>query len=174
MDIKHYNQEPKRKAEFFNPPNKLKEKVGTGGLSEEILMRAQSILDNHNEDFSPLAEDYLQDMQNGIDQARSIKSYDDSNNEEIISHILIPCVQLKSNGTMFHYPLITRIASRFIEFMEVVEGIDNKVLEIAEAFQYTIKLILSEKIKDDGGAQGNALVEELNSACMRYFDKKNN
>ena len=43
----HYSQKPRRNAEFIKPPNMLKTKVGTGGLSEEILSRAQDLLENN-------------------------------------------------------------------------------------------------------------------------------
>ncbi len=169
MDIKHYNQTPKRNAEFINPPNILKAKVGSGGLNAQIIDRAQKLLENHTIDFTPLAEIYLEQMENGINNAKNIK--ESSECEDRISEILFPCVQLKSNGAMFHYPLITRIADRFVQFMEVVERLDKETIEIAQAFHTTMKIVVAGQIKNDGGEQGDALVEELNSACMRYFEK---
>ena len=59
MDVKHFNQEPKREAKFITPPNILKAKVGAGGLNEAIIERAQDVLENHTVDFGPLAEIYL-------------------------------------------------------------------------------------------------------------------
>ena len=41
----HFNQPQKRQAEFFMPPNLLKEKAGSGGLSEDILLKAQKLLE---------------------------------------------------------------------------------------------------------------------------------
>ncbi len=169
MDIKHYNQKPKRNAEFINPPNLLKAKVGSGGLSSQVIDRAQKLLENHTIDFIPLAEIYLQKMKDGIDKAKQSKEVSES--EDMIAEILFPCVQLKSNGAMFHYPLITRIAERFVQFMEVVERLDKETIEIALAFHTTIKIVVAGQIKSDGGEQGEALVDALNDACMRYFEK---
>lgn len=168
-DVKHYNQTPIRNAEFIMPPNIMKAKVGSGGLSEQILDRAQALLENHTIDFTPLAEMYLERMKHGIDEGRKLK--DNSNSEATIAQILIPCVQLKANGTMFHYPLVTRIADRFVQFMEVVARLDEESLDIADAFHSTIRVVIAGKIKSDGGEQGNALVQELNNACQRYFEK---
>lgn len=169
MDIKHYNQKPVRNAKFISPPNVLKAKVGIGGLSDTILDRAQKLLENHTEDFRPLAEIYLKQMKDGIDYVEGLGK--PTKSEEDIARILFPCVQLKANGGMFHYPLITRIAERFVQFMEVVEKLDKETLEITNAFYTTIKIVVASQIKGDGGDQGEALVEELNGACMRYFDK---
>ncbi len=169
MDIKHYNQKPKRKAKFFNPPNTLKAKAGSGGLSEAILDRSQDLLENHTVDFAPLAEIYISQMRDGITAAAALGKATDS--EEAIEKILMPCVQLKANGTMFHYPLVTRIADRFVQFMEVVERLDEETIDISNAFLTALTIVISGKIKTDGAKHGEALVEELNRACMRYFEK---
>lgn len=169
-DIKHYNQQPKRKATFIKPPNILKAKVGFGGLNDQILDRAQKLLEEQASDFKPLAEVYLDRMRSGISSARESEE-DTSTDEDTIAQILFPCVQLKANGGMFHYPLVTRIADRFVQFIEVVERLDHETLDIAEAFYTTIKIVVNGEIKGDGGVQGEALVSELNNACMRYFDK---
>lgn len=169
MDIKHYNQPRRRKAEFIKPPNLIKAKVGEGGLSDSILDRAQKLLENNPVDFVPLAEIYLTRMKEGIRKARESSGHEDT--EYLIAGILYPCAQLKANGGMFHYPLVTRIAERFVQFMEVIERIDRESLEIAEAFHTTIRAVITGKVKGDGGQYGDELVEALNDACMRYFEK---
>ncbi len=169
MDVQHYNQKPKRKAKFFSPPNILKAKAGSGGISEAILDRAQDLLENHTVDFAPLAAIYIKQMKEGIDEAAALEKPTDS--EKVIEKILMPCVQLKANGTMFHYPLVTRIADRFVQFMEVVERLDEETIDISNAFLTALNIVISGKIKTDGAAHGEALVEELNGACMRYFEK---
>lgn len=168
-DIQHYNQAPRRKAEFIKPPNLIRAKVGSGGLSDTILDRAQKLLETTGVDFAPLAEIYLTSMMNGIIRARARQPDDD--NEVLIAGVLYPCAQLKANGGMFHYPLVTRIADRFVQFLEVVDQIDDDALEIAEAFHTTIKAVINAKIKGDGGKHGHELVDALNDACMRYFEK---
>jgi len=175
-DIHHYNQVQRRKAEIIDPPNLLKAKVGSGGLSEVILDRAQLLLEHNKVDFVPLAEVYLKQMQNGIDKAKNMSVSNDTSIEkieEIISYVLMPCVQLKGSAGMFHYPLISRVADRCVQFLEVIENFDSDAIEISQAFHTTIKIIVSSKITGNGGVQGDALVEELNGACMRYFEKYN-
>lgn len=175
MDIKHYNQKPVRSAEFIMPPNIIKAKVGSGGLNDSILDRAQQLLESNTVDFSPLAEIYLKNMMQGIESAKQeLLKNEAITDESKISQILYPCVQLKANGGMFHFPLVTRAADRFVQFMEVVERVDMESLEIALAFHTAIRVIVASRIKGDGGTQGNALIEELNNACMRYFEKHKN
>jgi len=169
QDNYHYSMQPRRKAEFFNPPNNLKLKVGFGGLTENILSKAQALLESNSQDFAPLAEMYLDSMMKGINQARTSSSELDK--EKIIGSILFPGMQLKANGGMFHYELITRISDRFIQFMEVIDEIDADALEIILAFHTTIRAIILGRIKGNGGQRGEELMSALIDACQRYFEK---
>jgi len=164
-----YNQKKRRKAEFIRPPNTLKAKVGSGGLAEEILTRAQTLLENNAMDFQPLADIYLNALMKGVTEAKV--SENTAENEEIITQMLYPAMQLKANAGMFHYPLVTQIADRLIQFLEVIIAPDIDALEIVIAFHTTIRAVIMGRIKGDGGTHGAALVQALDDACHRYFDR---
>jgi len=167
--MQHYNQTPRRKAEFISPPNYLKEKVGSGGLSEDILDKAQALLENNTVDFQPLAEMYLEGLMKGIEHTKNANAEDDQ--EFLISTMLYPAMQLKANGGMFHYALVTSIADRLIQFLEVIETPDIASIEIVLAFHTTMRAVIHGNIKGDGGEHGQELLKALNSACIRYFEK---
>ena len=171
-DEKHFNLPPVRDVEFFSPPHLLKAKVGFGGLSEATLDRAQKYIESNTIDFSAAAEKYLDDFQEALQSAQNINIATAQDVEDIIAKILHPCVQLKANGTMFHYPLLSRVADRFIQFMEVVERLDPEILQIGQAYCNTFKLILSRNMRGDLKAAGDALYQELNNACQRYLDHR--
>lgn len=166
---RHFNQKPRRKAEFTRPPNTLKAKVGSGGLSEEILNKAQTLLENNAVDFMPLAEIYLTSVMRGVETAREKSGSE--NAELLIAQITYPAMQLKANGGMFHYHLVTRTADKLIQFLEVIESPDAEALEIIIAFHTTIRAIVMGRITGDGGKYGQDLLDALNEACLRYFDK---
>ena len=166
----HFNQPQKRKAEFIKPPNTLKAKVGSGGLSEDILEKAQALLENNAVDFQPLAEIYLNTMIKGIEHA-SARANDDEDPEVIIASMLYPAMQLKANGGMFHYPLVTSIADKLVQFLEVIEDADIDAIEIVLAFHTTIRAVILGKITGTGGRHGDELISALDHACMRYFEK---
>lgn len=168
-DTQHYNRTPKRRAEFIKPPNTLKAKVGSGGLSEDILNKAQALLENNTVDFLPLAEMYLGSMMKGIENAKNTLHENDL--EYTISLMLYPAMQLKANGGMFHYPLVTRIADKLIQFLEVLDDLDIEAVEIVLAFHTTIRAVVLGRITGDGGTHGADLLDALNDACMRYFEK---
>ncbi len=171
-DPKHFKQKPRRSAEFIKPPNMLKTKVGTGGLSEEIINKAQDLLENNTVDFQPLAEMYMANLMKGIDLAKEADPSDDQ--EYVISRMLYPGMQLKANGGMFHFPLVTRIADKLIQFLEVIEHADIEAIEIVLAFHTTIRAVVMGRVSGDGGRHGIEIIRALNDACMRYFEKYEN
>lgn len=166
----HFNMKPRRKAEFHTPPNRIKSKVGTGGLADDILNKAEALLENNTVDFRPFGELYLESITRGVDVVRDLPGSETSD-EYHISNILFPAMQLKANGGMFHYNLVTSIADRMIQFLEVIEVLDHDALEIVKAFQTTIRAILLGQIRGDGGARGQELLDALNAACYRYLEK---
>ena len=165
----HYDQVPRRKAEFIKPPNILKAKVGSGGLNEAILEKAQKLLENNTVDFQPLAEIYLGSLMKGVELAKATSHEEDS--EYVIVTMLYPGMQLKANGGMFHYPLVTSIADKLIQFLEVIEHPDIEAVEIVLAFHTTIRAVVLGRIKGDGGKHGQELLRALHDACVRYFEK---
>ncbi len=169
MSEQHYNQTQKRKAEFIRPPNTLKDKVGSGGLSDEILEKAQELLESNTVDFTPLGSLYLENLMQGIDKAKHAGPAEDQ--EYIISTMLYPAMQLKANGGMFHYELITVMADKLIHFLEVIEEPDIEVVEIVLAFHTSMRAVLQGGIKGNGNKQGEGLMAALDAACYRYFDK---
>lgn len=166
----HFNMVPKRKVDFHTPPNRLKIKVGAGGLSENILNKAQALLENNTSDFRPLGEMYLDAMTRGLNDIKNIHG-GRTKDESAIAAILFPAMQLKANGGMFHYSLVTQIADRLIQFLEVLEEVDEDSIEIIQAFHTTIRAVLLSQIKGDGGQRGKELLTALVEACYRYFEK---
>ena len=165
----HYNQALRRNAEFIKPPNNLKAKVGSGGLSEDILVKAQALLESNAVDFQPLAEMYLNALTRGIEKCQNPPKRDDT--ESLIAGMLYPAMQLKANGGMFHYQLVTKIADKLIQFLEVIELPDNDAIEIVLAFHTTMRAIIIGRITGNGGRHGTELMQALEEACNRYFDR---
>ncbi|MCM2344448.1 MAG: hypothetical protein NDJ24_07805, partial [Alphaproteobacteria bacterium] len=144
----HFNQAPRRRAEIIKPPNTLKAKVGSGGISEAILNKAQALLENNIVDFQPLAEMYLQNLMRAIEAAQVNSEKLDT--ETLITSMIYPAIQLKANGGMFHYPLVTIMADRLIQYLEVIVEADIDALEIVLAFHTTIRAVVMGRIIGTG------------------------
>lgn len=168
-DLDHFHQKPVRQAEFIEPETTLKEKVGSGGLSSEIISKAQAVIEENTVDFLPIGQKHLTSLHEGIHLAQTQREHVD--NESLISTMLYPTMQLKANGGMFHYPLVSIISGRFIQFLEVIKTLDDDALEIIDAFYTALRALVVGQVKGDGGKSGADLYEALNDACYRYFSR---
>ena len=162
------DEKPRRKAEFMKPLNHLKSKAGHGGLDEDILSKAQALLENNSVDFLPMAEMYLSGMMRGIERARNPAPGESE--EVLITGMIYPAMQLKANGGMFRYLLVTRIANKLIQFLEVIAAPDKDAIEIVLAFHTTMRAVLMGRVIGSGGKHGDELMQALEAACLRYFE----
>lgn len=175
MSDTHFNQPQRRAAKFYSAPNHLKKKVGHGGISEDILKRAEELIENNSEKFDPIAEIQLSRLNQALTEFRIMADNADGqsseNIEDVIFSVIYPAVQIKGTGGMFKYPLVTDVADKMVQFLEVIEKPDAESLEILEGFETALRAIVRGHIKDDGGPYGQELLIALNQACLRYFDK---
>ena len=163
-------QKKLRKAELIAPPNRLKEKVGTGGIDETVLMKAQELLETNTIDFKPIAQMLVDVLHEAISDAKSgaLKG------EEAIESMLYPAMQLQAQGGMFHYPLISEISNTLVNFLETVSTTDKDVMDIVVAHKMSINAVLASQIKGDGGKTGRELRDALLDACARYYKSRKN
>jgi hypothetical protein len=161
-------KEQKKKARFINPPNKLRQKVGTGGIDETLLAKSQQYIETNTEvDFTPVAKDFLQKLAGVIKDIKSGKI----SGKDAISAMINPVMQLKANGGMFRYQLLSDVADIALQFLERIDELNTDGFELIDAHEKTIHVIIANGLRGDGGAEGYKLVKELDQARIRYFDK---
>lgn len=161
----------KMKVQFLQPPNRLRVKVGTGGLPENIIQRAQKILDSTDLDFGPMADDYIEMFDEAL---QKLSDTPDPTRNDILQ-VTLPVMQLKANGGMFRYQLITDVANILLNFLEELEpaGLNEDAWEIINAHAQAIRSVVAHRVEGDGGGEGRQLKSELYDACRRYFEKYN-
>lgn len=146
----------------------LQSKVGSGPLDEEVVRRSQEVMDNNNVDFSPLAMDFLKQLQEAIATVKTGKF----NTKEAMQAMTEPVMQLKANAATFRYTLLGNLANVMLSFLEAVKELDEDVVRIVEAHHKTLSAIVIKKMQGDGGQAGKLMEDELRAACKRYFSKK--
>jgi hypothetical protein len=159
-----------RQAEFITPPNQLKLKVGSGGLDERIIEMAQNLIDKTDFDFLPTGQRYLTALQEGIRLTGTKRGEIDG--EALISTMIHPAMQLKANGAMFGYPLITVVSARLILFLEQIAAPNSEALDVVNGFANALQaiMLMGERGKDMGN-RGTQLTEALDEAVRRYFER---
>ena len=155
-------------VKYINPPNHLKMKVGGGGIPEDRIDRAQKMIETFQADFRPEANAFLIQLSNATNAAlKNIGTNKKPDNDNMI----IPIMQLKANGGMFQYQLLTDVADICLQFMEAIDEYNEEAIDIIKAHENAINIIIKNDLKGDGGQEGYVLVQELHQACNRYFKK---
>lgn len=155
-------------AKFSMPENKVKKKAGSGGIPDVILQRAEVLIEeNHHVDFNPFAEKYLSNIEQSLLELIENNYVSPKSMTTISENIM----HLKANGGMFGYMLVSYVADIALNFSDNQKIINEDFVKIIKAHNKTIRLIISNKLKGDGGNGGNALKEEFYNAIVR-FNKK--
>lgn len=158
-----------KKPTYFSPPNTLKQKVGSGGIPSHLITRCQQFLENNAVDFVPFATkhlDELADIKNKI-EAKTVDG------KTAMARIVNVIMQLKSNGSMFRYQLISMISDVMLRFMENVKTVNDDFAAILNMYNKILEIILAKRLQGNGGKEGIALAQELNASCARYYGKYN-
>lgn len=163
------DREPLRRAEYVSPPNTLKMKVGTGGLDEKILKQAQRLIDDSGIDFIPQGQRYLAALNEAMRMAHDERGKIED--ETLIIAMLYPGMQLKANGGMFGYPMVTEVAGRLIRFLEHVKEPDNDALDIVHGFSNALQAVMLMGKSPSSAERLDDLCRALDEACDRYFGK---
>lgn len=155
------------KVRFFKPPNVFKQKVGDGGIPPERLRKAQDFIESTQVDFKPFAEDYLKTVE------KALHDYESNllTSREAIDRMTAPIMQLKANGGMFRYKLISEIADILLYFLEKIDRLNADSLAVIRIHLSTLNSITNNSLTGAGGREGRALTDELEHACDRYIKK---
>lgn len=160
---------PPSKSKLVKPENSLKKKVGHGGFDAATLTSAQHMIENNTVDFRPQARELSAELGVALNAARSAPG---STNPEIMGNLMYPVMQLKAQGGLFHYPLISDISHTIIDFLENIPGLDDIVMDITDAYRKSINAIVTAQIKDGNSGDGKTLRMELDNVCNRYYKLK--
>lgn len=160
---------PKKKARFIKPLNRLKTKVGSGGIDQKLIIEADHIIDENNIDFAPYALKILEKIGKSVDAAQ--KNSPDAPSETFIKAATPSIMQIKAHGSLFHYHLLGDVADNILHFLEHTAILNNDSYKLIEAHLNTMLVIVRSGITGDGAKAGDALMAELTSARDRYEKK---
>ena len=156
-------------AEFITLPNNLKRKVGEGGIPTRLLDECQTFINDSKIEFRPYAEKYLKGIENALKQAKKTDSKEKK--KQAIDFMSNHIMQLKANGGMFGYDLISMISDVALNFIETSAHANEDLYKIIEAHNNSLSLIIKNELKGTGGDIGPQLVSELQQAISRYQKK---
>lgn len=155
-----------RKVKHIKASQDLPRRVGAGRIDENVIEKAQKVIDETEIDFGPLAENDLSALLRSIETAKS----NDGNNMEAISKdsVLVPIMNLKANAGSFHYQLVSEIGSLVLNALEKTPEVNKEMMEIVELLYQSIHLIIVDNMKGNGGKKGRELDIAFRELCNNY------
>ena len=83
----------------------------------------------------------------------------------------VPVIHLKANASTAGRGLVVTLSNMMLGFLDEVEGVNDGVVEIVDAYARVFGLILEKDIGGDGQEFGEQIQIELRLAQKRYFIK---
>lgn len=160
----------KEKIQTYKASKILQQKIGSGPLDPTIIERAQQVIENNDVDFTPLGLQFLTELEEALDVAEKNSNADKFESQK--QSLTGPVMELKANAAIFHYNLVGDLANIMLSFLEAIKQLDKGALSIIRSHHDTLKGIISDNMKGDGGQKGQVFINELESSCGRYYETK--
>ena len=155
----------KRPLEVFMPPNMLKAKVGTGGLSASMIKRAEAAIEELRGEFAA----WIVDDVNRLVERRD--RYQEQSNPDTLGELYRASHDLKGQASTFDFPLVARVASSLCKLTdEMTSG--ELPLPLINAHVDAIKVIVREGVKDPTHQTGTILAGELEKQVGALLGKQ--
>ena len=154
--------------EVINPPNVLKEKVGTdgpGAIDLEALEKAEKVI-------ASMANSYLDsvadDLRNIDETCGKLEAAKVDRKEELMA-VFQTALILKGQGGSFGYNLMTTIGNELCRLIEKLDKAGPKEVEAIKLHIDSMKLVISNDIKGDGGVTGKEMLAGLQQVCDKLL-----
>ncbi len=161
---------PKEKAHIYKASTILRQKVGSGTIDPELVQKAQKAIEENEVDFAPLGLQFLNELDEALNDVQ--KNFNADRFETQKQNLTQPVMELKANAGMFHFNLVGNLAGIMLNFLEAIDSLDTDALSIVRAHHDTLRGIISNNMRGNGGEKGKIFIQELEGACARYHKKK--
>lgn len=157
-------------GQLVTPKNRIKEKVGDGGFDQKKIEEAQTVIEENDVDFRPIALNFIANLEQIMDFDKS----EDVESQKFYGAVLDPLMQLRAQGSMFQYSSITLITDIVVDFLDGVKKADAVIFDILKAYIQTTKMLLKMEVKKQEDKTCQLLAKELTVVCKKYIEKHNN
>jgi len=146
----------------INPPPTLNAKVSIGGpgaVDKDALARAEKVIADLSGDYIVWVQEDLKKLQLAIDSL--IVDSDEKSKNSALESIFATSHDIKGQGGSFGYDLMTAIGHDLCRFIETLESVRESDKFIIQLHVDTMKRVIGDGMKGDGGAEGEAVLKGL-------------
>lgn len=157
---------------YFEFPNRLSGKVG--GLAQgaeipkidpEVMSQIEGKINEMAGDYSTWVADEIAKLSANLAKLRE----PGANVRSILSYINSSALDMRSQGGLFGYPLVTEVSKSLFHYTNKnVSALSDNEYELLKAHVDAIRVVIAEKIGGDGGEIGQALLVGLQAAIRKY------
>ena len=145
------------KMEIINPPNALKSEVregGPGAVDLATLERAERVIEQMADEYL----DWVQEDLVRIETAYKELAAASGTRKEEADKVFQVAHDIKGQGGSFGYDLMTLIANELCRLIERQDEFGTAEVQAVKVHIDAMKLVIQNRMKGDGGANGQALV----------------
>ena len=152
------------KLEVINPPNTLKQKVGTGGpgaVDLEALQRAEEVITGMTDSYLNWV---VEDLKK-IDAAYAKLESAAGDRKEELDGVFQVSHDIKGQGGSFGYDLMTAIGNELCRLIEKVDKAGPEEIEAIKIHIDSMKLVIGQDMTGQGGKAGEEMLAGLQKIC---------
>ncbi len=156
---------------YFELPNRLGAKAGIGPrdpvpvLPEAVLAAAEAEIQDRAGDYATWIAGEVEEMARRIDRLGA----DSRHVAGLMAEINRSALEMRGQGGIFGYPLITHIAKSLYEASSGgLKAVTPNEQRLFKAHVDAIKAVMNGRVSGDGGATGQQLLASLEVAKKKY------
>ena len=156
------------KLEVINPPNTLKQKVGTGGpgaVDLEALERAEQVIVGMTDSY---LEWVVEDLKK-IDEAYKNLAAASGDLKEEMEAVFHVSHDIKGQGGSFGYDMMTAIANELCRLIERTDKPGPDEVQAVKIHIDSMKLVIGQDMKGHGGKPGEEILAGLQQVCDKLL-----
>lgn len=155
----------KGEVEVINVPHAIRLKVSGGGaISEAMLKKANQVIEEMTASFVDVLRVEIDRMAALSQDAKTA-----ADKSALVEQIFEVSHDLRGQASTFDYPLVTRIGSSLCRFTESADLTDARAQEVIDAHISSMKLIVVQGLRGDGGAAGQKIATGLEIAAKKVL-----
>ena len=153
--------------EIINPPNTLKSKVkvgGPGAINPEMIEKAEQVLASLSDNYLDWVQQDLKNISAAFEELKAGRG----DQKKVLDNIFRISHDMKGQGGSFGYNLITSVGNELCRMIEKMPSpLGPTHIEAIGVHIDSMKLIIAQKIKGDGGQTGAAILAGLQKVSTK-------